>query len=295
MNKRISWLNIALLTAIATGCASVPKNHALAPEAHTIEGGREVQISVAQGEIKTNINQSNVAAAAGGGLLMALIDAGVEAHRAKVAEEAVKPLRDALVGYDFDARAQASTKATLEEIGWFAPRDYGFVKEINADARSARLDATKSDEMAFVDYEYGMSADFDAVEVNFRVSIANRQTPPKTKPVTRLYAANLVYHQWHKVVIPLNGAAKDKDANVIRWSANGAALTKQALAASLTQAQSMIKRGLTQSAETSLAIPKGARTTAGGYTGSLIEKVGTTTLLWIPIQDQWVLIADPIG
>ncbi|MES1196399.1 MAG: hypothetical protein ABUL58_05590, partial [Steroidobacter sp.] len=241
-------------------------------------------------------NKSNVAAAMGGGLLWALVDAGVEAHRAKVAEETVKPLRDALIGYDFDSVIQQQTKATLAAIDWFMPSDYGFVKEINLDNRSAKLSATASKEMAFVDYEYGMSANFDALELNCRISIANKNVPHDSKPVARLYPDNLAYTQWHKVVVPLNNASKEMPENVSKWSANNAVLTKQGLETALKFVQDMIKRGLLQSAENQKVIEQGKRVVAGGYGGNLIEKTGDTTLLWLPMpNDQWVLVASPVG
>jgi len=300
MSVRREGIFIAVLGALLSGCVSAPKNQSIPAEGRSIVGGREVQISVAQGEIKTNINASNMTAAAGGGLLFALVDAGVESHRAGVAEQVAKPLRDALVGYDFDARAQERTKATLAELDWFAPRDYSFVKEINADARSAKLDAMASSQMAFVDYEYSLTPDFGAVEISVTVSLANKQAAPGQKPVTRLSAANLAYHQQSEVLIPLNNASKRKEENADRWAGNGAALAKQALDTGLTRVQAVIKRGLTQSANDLSALDQGMRhgkpTVAGGISGLLVETSNAGTLLWLgdPVY-RLVLVTEPVG
>src|SRR5687768_4711426 len=134
------------LACLLALCVSAPglgaiKNSFIAPEARTVEGGRDVRIIVSQAEIQPNINISNVTAAAGGGLLFALIDAGVNNARAKEAEKKIVPLREALVGYDFDPLAQHASNTTLTALGWFDPKQVNLSKEDTGDSLLAAVDA----------------------------------------------------------------------------------------------------------------------------------------------------------
>ena len=89
-----------LFTAFAAAPAFASPPEVVAEGARSVPGGRTIQVIVAQAEIQSNINRSRIAQAAGGGMLMALIDASVEQSRAKKAEAAITPLREALAGFD---------------------------------------------------------------------------------------------------------------------------------------------------------------------------------------------------
>jgi hypothetical protein len=282
-------LHLVALAFLVSGCATTP-NHALAPAARTLDGGREVLVTVAQGEIKTNINKSNVAAAGGGGLLLALVDVGIEQHRATVAETAVAPLRNALIGFDFDSEVQSQTKATLNSLDWFGAQRFSFAKELTSQSRANDMAHAQTKQVAFFDYDYGVSIDFDAIELHLTVTVADKQA------VAQNEAANkLPYQQKHKVVIPLRGAAKDKDENVRHWAADNAALAKRALEDSLRDIQGMVKQGLTQSADAVAKMAKSERVTAGAYSGTLIDYSNGATTLWNSVTDEWVMVTSPIG
>jgi hypothetical protein len=282
-------LRLAALAFLVSGCATAP-NHVLAPAARSIDGGREVLVTVAQGEIKTNINKSNVAAAGGGGLLLALVDVGIEQHRATVAEKAVTPLRDALIGFDFDSEVQSQTKATLNSLDWFGAQRFSFAKELTSQSRGNDMAHAQTKQVAFFDYDYGVSIDFDAIEVHLTVSVADKQAIAQNVPANKL-----PYQQKHKVVIPLRGAANDKDENVRHWAADNAALAKRALGDGLRDIQGMMKQGLTQSADAAAKMAKGERVTAGSYSGALIDYSNGATTLWNSVTDEWVMVTSPIG
>src|SRR5438477_8257185 len=70
-----------------------------------VAGGRSLRVLVAQAEIKSDINLSNIAVATGGGLLGGLIGAAVDSAHAKKAEQLITPLRTAIADVDVDAMA----------------------------------------------------------------------------------------------------------------------------------------------------------------------------------------------
>jgi hypothetical protein len=94
---------LALLALLVSGCAPPVHVPLKAEDAGKIRSTR-VRAVVAQEEINAAIEQSNLAAAGGGGLLLALIDAGVDSHRTSKAKSLVEPIRKEAGGYDFRAR-----------------------------------------------------------------------------------------------------------------------------------------------------------------------------------------------
>src|SRR5436305_2101513 len=108
------WLRgaaaVFLVCAITQGCA-VPPKRALSPEARDIAGGRAAVVVSGQGEVKPEVNASNVAMVTGGGLIPALIDAAITQSRVNSAEKTVRVVRDALGTYDFDRHALEATRA----------------------------------------------------------------------------------------------------------------------------------------------------------------------------------------
>src|SRR5437762_443514 len=77
----------AVLVVVSAAGQAAAANHNFLPEAsRAVEGDPPLQVVVAQGEIKSDINPSNIAAATGGGLIEALIDAKITSDRAKKPE-----------------------------------------------------------------------------------------------------------------------------------------------------------------------------------------------------------------
>ncbi|TLY35247.1 MAG: hypothetical protein E6K61_13715 [Nitrospirae bacterium] len=93
----------------APGCVTTePAYIPLAKEvSQQIKSSNAVIVST-QDEIKADVEKSNVATYTGGGLIPALIDVAIEGSRSKSAEQDIKPIRDALVGFDMGRELQTS-------------------------------------------------------------------------------------------------------------------------------------------------------------------------------------------
>lgn len=219
---------VLVATPAAPSMAGVPK-YVLVETARPVADTRTVHVLVGQEELKSDINPSQVVVATGGGLLGALIDAGINAERAKKAEAAIQPLRAAMTGFDVDELAQASAKAAVEKLPWFQPGQMSFGRDVSQPGRIAVLDASQTAQVAFIEYVYDISPDFKGIRVSMTIQLANRVAPPKKSPAWRL-GSGLVYSQTVTSVVELSNAAGDVDGNVAIWSADGAAKAKAALA-----------------------------------------------------------------
>lgn len=282
MKLHASGACVLAMLVCGTGFGAI-KNAYIAPEARTVDGGRDVHIIVSQVEIQPNINISNVTAAAGGGLLFALIDAGVNNARAKEAEKAIVPLREALVGYDFDPLAQHASGTTLQALEWFDPKQVKLSKEGTIDSVFAALDAAGTSQLMVLRYSYGTDPDFSAVIVDLDAYIANKAAPPGKKPNSRLQPKYLPYKQAFRSVLMLPGAnPKDKDANVRAWAADHASLARSAIDTGMQRCQALLTRSLTQSAADAESIMKRNKrkmTKIPDMVGWELESDGNSTLV----------------
>jgi hypothetical protein len=273
-----------LLTACisATSLGATLKNY-VAPEARTVDGGRDVHIIVSQAEIQPNINISNMTAAAGGGLLFALIDAGVNNARAKEAEKTIVPLREALVGYDFDPLAQHASTTTLTALGWFDPRQVKLGKEETGDSILAALDAAGTSQLMVLRYAYETNADFSGVVVSLDASILNKAVPAGKKTDARLAPKNLAYKQLFRSFVMLPDAnPKDPAANVKAWAADNGKAARAAIDTGVERCQALLTRSLTLSAaDAGYMVKRNKRkmTKIPGLTGWELESDGNNTLV----------------
>lgn len=281
--QRAGALATVLVVLLSVDPASAADRKNILPEAgRQVDGGRSVQVLVAQEEIKSDINKSNLAVAAGGGLLMALIDAGVEAERAKKAEAAILPLRTALQGYDVDALAQETTQSVADQTTWLQPAATSFSRDSSVLAKSGVLDNSASSQVAFFEYAYDTSPDFSSLRVAVNIQFANKANLEGKKPEARLQPKQLAYAQTITSVVSLPSPQGDADANVARWSADDGKLARKAIATGFDQLRILTPRALAlaDADAKSMSSRDKKNVVLGGFGGRLQEETPTGSLLF---------------
>jgi hypothetical protein len=164
-------LPLALLASgLLSGCASTPRVIPMAGEASSQIRSTEIILALSQQEIAAEINQSNVAAAAGGGLLMALIDTAVNQSRAADAEKAIASLKNALVDYEFGKQLRAALEQELGRLSWINLQ--GSRTESSPDTKKIDEAVARSTANAVlvVNTTYTLSPDFSSVKVKATVT-----------------------------------------------------------------------------------------------------------------------------
>lgn len=273
------------LSASALAPAAIHNNF-IAEQSRTPAGGRSLQVLVAQVEIKSNINPSNIAMATGGGLLGALIEAGVDSSRARKAEAAIQPVRVALAGYDADALAVSTSNAALAEVPWFQPKASAFAKDTSVLGKSALLDTSATDQMAFFEYSYDTSPDCSSIRVAVNMQLANKAVPDGKKPDARLAAKFLAYAQSITSVVSLPSPSKEAADNAARWSADNGKLARRALAAGFMTLQGLIPRalGLSEADVASMNGHDKKVALLGGFRGRIQEENPGGGMLYTGVQ-----------
>jgi hypothetical protein len=267
---------VVFLPVLLGACAGVPAHEYLPAAARDKIVSTEVAVPVRQSEIYVFVPQSNIAAAGGGGLLLALVDAGVDSVRTTKAETAVKPLRDALVDFDFDGALQGDLKTSLGQVAWVHADNVHVVKTVTNDSLDAVLANSKASVVLFTTTDYRLSNDANELDVTVNASLfANTADLRALKPVTgRSITASLgnaLYHNSLVYEVHLTGAGDDRDQNIAMLSADHGAILRKELSVSAAKLSSMLAADL-QRAETDPA-PAGKEVTVKNLAG--LDVVGT--------------------
>lgn len=277
---------------LALACAPVGSAAIAAPavvvteQARTVPGGRAVQVLVAQSEIKSNINPSNLAVATGGGLLGGLMAASQNASRTKKAEVLIEPVREALTDFDVDRLALEATTAAVAQVPWLQGAAISFAKDSSPVGKSQALDAIGASQVAFVEYTYDFSPDFADLRVVAKIEFADKALPAAsaTKPESRVSRKNLAYAQQVTAIVSLPAPVEEKAGNAAQWSADGAKAAREALTLAFAKMQELLPRtlALTGAEVDAMAAKTNPKSTVGGFGGRVQESATGETLLWGP-------------
>jgi len=164
MKARIQFLAVVSLLILLSACATLPPNHHLVEAARGQVSDVDVFLLVPQKEIYAQIDQSNVAAATGGGLLMALIDAAVDSSRTKTAEQNIQPIRDKLLNFDYADELGKEINSVLKNVSWLHAHDIQLVRSTIDEKLIADLYAkSKASAVLIVTGNYSLVPNFHSV------------------------------------------------------------------------------------------------------------------------------------
>ena len=234
INKVKSKISLVMIfIALASGCAGVNKNYidmAARPHIKKVDGF----LAVPQDEIYAEINRSNTTAAAGGGLLFAIIDSAIDNSRTKDAESLIQPIRDILINYDYASRLQANIAERLTAIEWLNLDKLELERFIVDERLNNKIQGSNASAILFMTANYNLTPDFDAVETNVSmIMFPNKEVLAQFKekqdsnenPVDN---NDNIYRNTVKVTIPLN-VPGTKAENARTLAQNSLALLEEAL------------------------------------------------------------------
>lgn len=270
--------------SVGSGAVAAPAN-VVTESAREIQGGRAVQVLVAQSEIKSNINPSNIAVATGGGLLGGALAASQNASRTKKAETLIEPVREALTGFDADRLAQDTTAAALAQVPWLQSAAVSFSKDSSPVGKSSALDSIGASQVAFIEYSYDFSPDFADLRVVAKVEFADKAMPAAaTKPEARVNRKNLAYAQQVTTIVSLSAPVEEKAGNAALWAADGGKRAREALTLAFAEQAKLLPRtlALTAGEVAAMAAKTNPKGNVGGFAGRVQASPTGETLLWGP-------------
>ncbi len=160
----------AVVIAFLSGCAT-PSRVPISSDSRSQLGTVTGFVGLRQQEIGTDINRSNVSAATGGGLLGAIIDMSIDNSRAKKAESAVTPVRDALINYQPGNVLAADLQNALATVPGVSPSHIDVRQIIDANTTSDWIKGAGESSVLMVNLTYELSPNFDSIIVSAAVSL----------------------------------------------------------------------------------------------------------------------------
>jgi hypothetical protein len=219
LNPRLA----ALLASISlTGCVTVTPEHVpLSAQARGALASTEVVLPVVQSEIYIDVPASNISQAAGGGLLPALLDAGIDSVRASNAAKAVAPLRNAVLDFSFDdTLSDAFGKALVTPDG-LQVSETQVVKDGAQSNLDGLLAKAKPGDVLIVTTNYHLANDGGSLWIEAHAALYGvGQTPAGGSANHPSAPANALYRNTIWFTTTVHGATTNRTENVALWSAN---------------------------------------------------------------------------
>ncbi|HUP92579.1 MAG TPA: hypothetical protein VM074_10060 [Solimonas sp.] len=274
MNRTSLMQAAALLSLVVSGCAVTPMNQAMPKEMAGSLATTDVIVGISQSEVNPTIIVQNSSAVSGqfgliGALVGSAVDAGVNESRSTKAEETVRPVRSALIDYNFDQRfSGAVTQALPATAASLGTAKQFFVKDVNDKYYERVYTASTADAVMFVNADYMFTPDFANLRTGIRALLYSRKSAPaKGAP---LALENAAYRATIIVNAPLPAPGADGPANAALWAADGGRLARAALQDGIRNAIGTLLSDLASPDYTALAA--GEVTKADGLAARTVQR-----------------------
>jgi hypothetical protein len=232
-------------------------------------------VALSQHEIRTTINSSNMTAAAGGGLLFALVDAAVNANTAKKTERFAADLRQSLLDFDFAkaATAQLSTRFAQGTSGSFALSTVVATQDKSAEDLADLVATASGDAVLVVFPKYFLDPQFTYVVVSAEVVVCAKSAELKKHATPQSYGkahVPVLYRNGFQSVWAMPSSAQPTDNtrenNIAAWASNNGQAARDAMTSANVELASMLHWDLAQPAkENYKPVDKAATATAIVY------------------------------
>jgi hypothetical protein len=196
----------------------------------------DAYLIIEQQEINANIDQSNVTAAMGGGLIAALIDASINNSRAKEAEKLMKPIRDSLIDFQFDKYLMEQLQKQMSSVEWMNLKSLQLKKDFSEESISGFFKDSSASVVLYVQTNYYLTPDFKDLKVLSKVyMLPNNEELRKFRDVSsddqlqNSILENAIYKNIFEFSDTSDSEIQTKESAISYWSDNNAINTRNCL------------------------------------------------------------------
>ncbi|WP_151637770.1 hypothetical protein [Noviherbaspirillum aerium] len=297
----------ALIPIVLVGCASAPMNRTLNAQLASAIQPLDLHVGIKQHEVYAEFEHSNLGAGAvacgavpGLGLLLAAacggalgaMDTSINADRAKVADEMVRPLKDMTVDARFDQLLHDTISKSLQGVPKMQFAHVALTKSVDDKTIEQTFRASTSNAVMFVILDYHLSRDFSSVEVSANGFLYPRSTSARTAAglsaqsaeedkgrVLRADQAAYRVEVTYRGVLP--SVAPTPEGNIEMWKANNASLLRKAISDGATQVGRLLADDI-QRAPGAERVVLGTADAGKGTKGELLATNEGAQLIRIP-------------
>lgn len=233
MISEARFLAILFAGLVLSGCASTP-HHGLDPAARPHLEQVDVHFTIPQYELEADIN----AAGAGyliGGIVGGLVNMAIEKERAAESSRLIGPIRDQLINYDHTDALKSLIVSNLEGIDWFNIGSIELHRHSDEERYPTVLESSEAAAVAFIDADYRMTPQFDAISTRVSIIMFPRATAlePFRKQMFALVEdkfdlnTNIYRNTFEVTTVVAHG--EDKEENASSLGQPGATIVRDAL------------------------------------------------------------------
>ncbi len=260
--KQASTTFVLTCLAFFSGCVSTVRTE-LAPANRDAIKTTAGYNNLTQAEIGTSINPSNAGGAAGaaggliGGLVGGIVDASVNTSRAKKAEAAVTPIRQALIGYDANTSLRDALNATFIDKKTLPIQSFEIIPPANQSAKKTIVASAGADCVLIVTVDHRFTPEFNQIRI-----VATAELFPKNANLTKsgLDSEGRLYK--NDFVSTVGDFAGDRNTIVAAWAADDGIKIKNVLKDGFKEIAEMIAFDLPIGKEANLPNKDSLNTTA---------------------------------
>ena len=226
---------VTLAGASLSACVTpVPFKVPLATAARDAITSTEVVAPVKQSEIY--VYAAPVSTGGQGGLIGALVAAGIDAASTEAAQKAVQPARDSIVDYDFDGRLKADLQTKLSGVSFLKVEGVRVSKDAFQTGLDKDIAGSKASAVLITVADYQFSTDAASVTVTLAADLyANSAALNAFKPTATAnakvpsYGGNSIYRNTFTYSQLLPAPTTVRDTNIRMWAADNGKAIREAL------------------------------------------------------------------
>jgi len=174
MIKFVCKITILPVLLMLSACSTLPPHNYFSDEALNKIDTIDLYITIPQKELQADITSSNTTAAAGGGLLFALVDLAVENSRASTAEELIEPIRNSLLDLNFNEMFKQKLEEGLKDESWTKISKTILNNEVSVNQTSNDFKSSSADAIFYINAAYSLSADFSNITAKAELFVVPR-------------------------------------------------------------------------------------------------------------------------
>ncbi len=222
------------------GCASTRKDFIALPEQAKMQiASSDFALIKDKAKLHADINNSNISAYSGGGLIFGLIDASIDEGRIKDSEKLLAPIKTQLASSNSYVLLKKKLTPVLNKAQWLKMKNFRIVKENPKEnhkiAMNNLLSKSKSAVFGVLRPNYTLESDFSALKTLLTLDVYPlspdlkqyiESSKDKLEPI---YRTKVAYYR------KLNSATNDANSNAKLWAADNGKEIKVALEQSMDE------------------------------------------------------------
>lgn len=255
-------LTVVSLLAVLffTGCVTPAPSHvSLNQESIPHITSTEVFVGFTDHEI-IPYNESKLSKYMLGGLIPGVIDAMINYSQAK---EQSKPvigyIRDALDDIKYQQSFTETMKLKLQSVGWLKISEVSLANSATDNMYDVYYSTSKAGTVLFITTKYSFSDDFKALKIVSSLKLFPKDENLKSFALSwsandevMVKDNNCLYKNVIRIENPLNQEVTSKEAAILLWANNNAALLRQALESGINEITALIATDLLTAANKSV-------------------------------------------